>query len=141
MDLARFECVELLPGARRYRDVLDDLTQDRGWAVASAVTTIFIEGTPYDRSVLDPDAPARPSPPLEEHPLVKHYGLPLEHLALTKAHRSVEGDHRAAAWKIVLRHVPAAYRDQVLTGVHEALDAWKAYRDDVAVACGLTQPT
>ena len=34
----------------------------------------------------------RATPPLHEHPLVKHYGLPLEHLALTKAHRAVEGE-------------------------------------------------
>ena len=40
-----------------------------------------------------------PKERLHIHPLVKHHGLPLEHLALTKAHREVEGEHRAAAWK------------------------------------------
>src|SRR5678810_726411 len=72
MDLARFQRVVLLPGARRYRALLDDATQRRGWEVAVAVVTLFIEGTANDRSVLDPNAPARPEPPLEEHPLVKY---------------------------------------------------------------------
>ena len=46
MDMARFETVELLPGAAAYRTVLDELTQRSGWDVAAAVATIFIEGTP-----------------------------------------------------------------------------------------------
>ncbi len=137
MDLARFEAVELLPAARAYRDLLDEATQERGWSVAAAVTTLFLEGTPYDRSVLDPDAPARPEPKLEEHPLVKHYGLPIERLALTKAHRSVEGEHRAAAWRVMLDHVPAASYELVVGAMEEALAAWLAYRDDVAAAVGL----
>ncbi|MCA9605217.1 MAG: iron-containing redox enzyme family protein [Myxococcales bacterium] len=137
MDLARFEAVELLPGAAAYRAFLDDATQARGWSVAAAVTTLFLEGTKHDRSVLDPSAPARPEPPLAEHPLVVHYGLPLEHLALTKAHRSVEGDHRAAAWRVMLDHVPAASRELVVAAMEEALAAWQAYRDDVAHAVGL----
>lgn len=137
MDLSRFERVELLPAARAYRALLDDATWNRGWAVAAAVTTLFLEGTPHDRSVLDPEAPPRPEPPLEEHPLVKHYGLAVEHLALTKAHREVEGDHRASAWRILLDHVPAAERDAVIETMEEVLDAWLAYRDEVAEAVGL----
>lgn len=139
MDLARFDAVELLPGAAAYRAFLDDATQQRGWSVAAAVTTLFLEGTPHDRSVLDPGAPARPEPPLAEHPLVVHYGLPLEHLALTKAHRSVEGDHRAAAWRVMLDHVPAASRELVVAAMEEALAAWQLYRDDVAAAVGLAR--
>src|SRR5690606_1828987 len=100
----RFGSVELLPGAAAYRAALDDLTQARGWEVACAVTTIFIEGTPYERGELDPAAPRRPAPPLEQHPLVVHYGLPLDSLALTRAHRAVEGSHRAAAWRSILDH-------------------------------------
>ncbi len=101
------------------------------------MVTIFIEGTPHDRSVLDPTAPARPAPPLSEHPLVKHYGLPLEHLALTKAHRSVEGDHRVSAWRVVLDHVAPPRRPAVVEAMAEALRLWLAYRDDVAQAVGL----
>ncbi|MFK7988627.1 MAG: iron-containing redox enzyme family protein [Sandaracinaceae bacterium] len=136
-DLARFEDVSLLPGAARYRALLDDATNHRGWSVAAAVTTLFLEGTPYDRSVLDDDAPPRPEPKLEEHPLVLHYGLAIEHLALTKAHRTVEGEHRAAAWRVMLEHVPESDRAEVVRTMEEALAAWLVYRDDVAEACGL----
>ncbi len=137
MDLGRFESVTLLPAARAYRDVLDRHTIDDGWASAAAVATLFIEGTAHDRSVLDPVAPPRPEPPLTEHPLVKHYGLPLEHLALTKAHRAVEGDHRSAAWRSVLDHAPDPKRQSVVAAVEACLVAWLAYRDAVAEACGL----
>ncbi|MEM7160433.1 MAG: iron-containing redox enzyme family protein [Myxococcota bacterium] len=137
MDLARFHAVELLPAARTYRAVLDHLTQAEGWAVATAVTTIFVEGTPYERGELDESAPRRPAPPLEDHPLVEHYGLPVSALALTKVHREVEGDHRASAWHMVLDHVGEAERKRVIAGMEEALAGWHAYRDAVAVACGL----
>src|SRR5690606_20771754 len=137
MALSRFERVELRPAATTCRALLDDATTRRGWSVAAAVTTLFLEGTPYDRSVLDPSAPARPEPPLSEHPLVKHYGLPLECLALTKAHRGVEGDHRAAAWRVMLDHVPREERPPVIAAMERAPELWLAYRDDVAAACGL----
>jgi len=140
MDLARFERVELLPGARRYRAVLDRATHSSGWEIAAAVSTLFIEGTQYERGEIDPDSPRRPAPPLEKHPLVVHYGLAIEHLALTKAHRQVEGEHRAAAWRILVGHVPEAAREPVVEAMQSALEAWLAYRDDVAAACGLTRP-
>lgn len=139
MDLSRFDAVELLPGAKRYRETLDELVQRCGWEVAAAVTTIFVEGTQYERGEVDPDAPKRPLPPLAEHPLVVHYGLPLDALKLTKAHRQVEGEHRASAWHILLEHVPAQSRGAVLDGMRRALEGWLAYRDDVAASCGLTR--
>jgi pyrroloquinoline-quinone synthase len=137
MDLARFERVQLLPGAARYRAGLDDATEKRGWAAAAAVTTLFLEGTPYERGELDESAPRRPQPPLEEHPLVRHYGLPLEALALVKAHRRVEGDHRQAAWRVVLDHTPPEERRAVVDTLTWVRDLWLGYRDDVAAACGL----
>jgi pyrroloquinoline-quinone synthase len=137
MDLSRFERVELLPAARAYRDFLDRATSDSGWEVGTAVTTIFVEGTQYERGELDPRAAKRPEPPLSEHPLVKHYGLPLERMALTKAHRKVEGDHRSTAWSIILDHVEPATRPTVVHAMEGALEAWLAYRDDVAEACGI----
>lgn len=140
MDLSRFERVELLPGAAEYRAVLDRHTESGDWATAAAVTTIFVEGTEYERGEIDETAPKRPTAPLERHPLVVHYGLPLESLALTKAHRSVEGNHRQAAWRIVLDHVPAGARERVVAAMHETRVAWQAYRDDVAQACGLQTP-
>jgi pyrroloquinoline-quinone synthase len=137
MDVSRFESVDLLPGAAAYRAFLDDATQRRGWEAAAAVTTLFLEGTKFERGELDPNAPKRPSPPLDEHPLVKHYGLPVEGLALTKAHRDVEGGHRAAAWRILLDHVGEAARARVVVTIEEALERWLGYRDDVAAAVGL----
>jgi len=137
MALSRFESIELLPAARAYRDFLDHVTQHRGWEPAAAITTLFLEGTRYERGEIDEDAPKRPAPPLEEHPLVRHYGLSLEHLALTKAHREVEGGHRAAAWRIVLDHIGEPARPKVVEAMNEAVDRWLAYRDDVAAGCGL----
>jgi pyrroloquinoline-quinone synthase len=127
MDVARFENVDLLPAARAYRDLLDECTERSGWEVAAAVTTIFIE------------APRRPERPLEQHPLVVHYGLPLDHLALTKAHRQVEGSHRAAAWRVVLDHISPEARERVVGAMGRCVEAWKLYRDDVAAACGLAR--
>jgi hypothetical protein len=67
--------------------------------------------------------------------------LPLEGLALTRAHRKVEGSHRQAAWQVVLDCVPEDSRDAVIAGMKETLSAWKTYRDGVAVACGLELPS
>src|SRR3954462_3976767 len=136
-DLARFQRVELGPAAKQFRATLDLYTQRRGWAQACAVTTIFLEGTDHERGELDPSAPRRPELPLERHPLVVHYGLPLDALALTKAHRRVEGSHRAAAWRIILDHVPDTEHAGVVIAMEATLAAWRAYRDEVAELCGL----
>ena len=136
MDLSRFENVQLVPAAKRYRDFLDDATQKYGWEIGAAVVTIFVEGTKDERAAIDP-AQAMPPPPLEEHPLVKYYGLALKHLALTKAHRQVEGHHRASAWEGILSHVVPTRRGPVVRAMHEALERWLAYRDAVAEMCGL----
>lgn len=140
MALERFEAVELLPAAVDYRAEIDVSTTDLGWDVAAAVATLWLEGTEYERGELDPHASKRPAPPLSEHPLVKHYGLPLERLALVRAHRMVEGDHRRAAWTVVLDHVAESRREVVLAAMGRMHDAWQAYRDAVAIACGLTKP-
>ena len=136
MDLSRFQHVQLLPAAKRYRDFLDDATQNRRWDVAAAIVTIFVEGSKDERTMIDPLAPRKPEVPLEEHPLVKHYGMPLEHLALTKAHRGVEGNHRAAAWTAIL-HVTPTRRGTVIRAMEEALGHWLTYRDAVAAVCGI----
>jgi pyrroloquinoline-quinone synthase len=137
MDVSRFETVELLPPAEAYRRILDDATLDAGWDVATAVATIFVEGTRYERGELDPKAAARPEPPLEDHPLVRHYGLPLSSLQLTKVHREVEGAHRGSAWRMVLDHVAPERRPVVVDAMQRVLQAWLAYRDGVAAACGV----
>jgi pyrroloquinoline-quinone synthase len=139
MDLQRYDALELLPKAQLYRATLDSLIQNRGWELAAAVTTLFIEGTPYERGEVEAGAPKRPVPPLEAHPLVVHYGLPVESLALTKAHRLVEGDHRQSAWTMILEHVAAERRSEVVAAMEAVLLAWLAYRDEVAAACGLVR--
>jgi pyrroloquinoline-quinone synthase len=139
MDLSRFERVELLPAARRYREFLDEAIQHYGWEIAAALVTIFIEGTKDERAVADPSVPKCPFPALEDHPLVKHYGMAMEHLALTKAHRQVEGDHRTAAWNAILTYVSPTRRGTVVRVMNEALDHWLLYRDEVAAMCGVTR--
>lgn len=136
-DMKRFEDVELLAGTRAYRDAIDRHTQGRGWECAAAVTTLFIEGTQYERGELDERSPKRPMPPLEEHPLHVHYGLPLEALSLPRVHRTVEGGHRTAAWRTILEHVDDDARSRVVQSMEQALAGWLQYKDDVAKAVGL----
>jgi hypothetical protein len=138
MDLRRFENVELLPAAKSYRAFLDETTQRYGWDIAAAIVTIFIEGTKDERASIDPFAPMMP-PPFEDHPLVKHYGLPIEYLALTKAHREVEAGHRASAWAAILDHVTPTRRGPVVRAMKEALEHWLVYRDQVAAICGVVR--
>jgi len=136
MDLTRFEHVELLPAAQRYRSFLDQVTQYYGWDIAAAIVTIFVEGSSDERSALDGSNHKMP-PPLEEHPLVKYYGLAVERLALTKAHREVEGNHRASAWKAILDYVVPMRRGAIVRTMEDALRSWLLYRDEVAMMCGL----
>lgn len=137
MDLGRFADVKLLPAACAYRSFLDEATQRRGWEIAAAVVTIFIEGTKDERSEIDPMVPRPPQTPLDEHPLVKYYGQTVENLALTKAHRQIEGEHRISAWRAILDFVPETKRESVVKIVKEALVYWLRYRDDVAAVCGI----
>ena len=140
MNLERFAALSgtyaLLPAARAYRDLLHAQCRLQGWAVATAISTLWIEGNAHERHLFDDAAPARPEPDLARHPLVEHYDLPVERLALVKAHRGVEGDHREAAWRMVLDHVPEADRPPVVAAMEAACTSWLAYRDAVASACG-----
>ncbi len=138
-DLTRYEAIRLLPEAESYRAYLDRTTTEEGWEVASTISTIFVEGTSYERGEVDESAPKRPVSPLSQHPLVLHYGLPEEHLTLTKAHREVEGEHRKSAWRILLNHVPETAYGRVLETMNETYRLWRRYRDGVASACGLVR--
>ena len=139
MDLDRFENVDLLPAAKHYRNFRDDATQRYGWEIGAAIVTIFVEGTKDERAAIDPATAAAPPAPLEEHPLVKYYGMPIQHLALTKAHRQVEGHHRASAWAGILAQVAPTRRGPVVRAMNEALERWLVYRDAVAEVCGVRQ--
>ena len=138
MDMSRFQNIQLLPAAQRYREFLDAATQSFGWDIAAAIVTIFVEGTSAERAALD-GTNGEPPPPLGEHPLVKHYGLSIDRLALTKAHREVEGHHRAAAWNAILEHVVPLRRGAVVRVMEDALRMWLLYRDEVALVCGIQQ--
>jgi pyrroloquinoline quinone (PQQ) biosynthesis protein C len=136
MDLSRFANVSLLPAAKSYRQYLDNATQHYGWEIAAAVVTIFVEGSKDERRAIESTVAVEPTP-LEEHPLVKHYGMPIQHLALTKAHRQVEGNHRAAAWAAIIDHVKPTRRGTVVRAMQAALTSWLCYRDAVAEICGV----
>jgi len=137
MDLRRFENIRLLPAAQNYRSFLDQAIQHCGWEIAVAIVTIFIEGNKDERLAIDPNKQWGALPSLTEHPLVKHYGLPLQYLALTRAHRKVEGNHRGAAWAAILDHVTPTRRGAVVRAMNDALEHWLAYRDEVAEVCGI----
>ncbi len=137
MDLERFNNITLSPAAQRYRNFLDEAIQHRGWEIAVAIVTIFIEGNKDERLALDPTKRPAALPSLMEHPLVKHYGLPMQFLTLTRAHRKVEGDHRGAAWAAILDHVTPTRRGAVVRAMKEALEHWLSYRDEVAALCGV----
>jgi pyrroloquinoline-quinone synthase len=51
----------------------------------------------------------------------------------------VEGDHRGAAWRIVLDHIPENERRSVVQAMEWILQKWLLYRDQVAAECGLIQ--
>ncbi|MBI3179529.1 MAG: iron-containing redox enzyme family protein [Deltaproteobacteria bacterium] len=138
-DLARFARVELLPEAARYRALLDELAGRRGWEIGVAITTLFIEGTAHERQEIAPTHARAAVAPLSEHPLVKHYGLPAAALTLAEAHRKGEGEHRAAAWRMVLDHLGEPARAPVVAAMENVLAAWLTYRDGVARACGLAR--
>jgi hypothetical protein len=40
---------------------------------------------------------------------------------------------------MMLDYVPAVERERVVIAMGQAVDAWRAYRDDVAEACGVTR--
>ena len=140
-DMARFESIQLLDGSQAFRNAIDKHSTGSGWEASVAVSTLFIEGTAFERGELDASAKKRPMPPIEKHPLHVHYALPLEFLALPKVHRTVESGHRAAAWRSILDHVDAAARPKVVAAMRDCLDGWLRYKDSVAAAVGLVAPT
>ncbi|MCX2782507.1 iron-containing redox enzyme family protein [Microbulbifer thermotolerans] len=139
MNLERFRHIRLLPAAARFRALLDEACCGHGWEVAAAVTMIFLEGSEYERGVLEPKVERQPQFAPSEHPLVKYYGLPVQNLALSRIHRQEVGRHRKAAWHLMLDCASEAARPQVLQWMGQVLHAWYSYRDEVAEHCGLVR--
>ncbi|WP_237055849.1 iron-containing redox enzyme family protein [Microbulbifer sediminum] len=137
MSLERFRHPQLLPQAAAFRALLDEATSGHGWAVATAVTTLFLEGTQHERCVIEPGHHKPPVPRAHHHPLVKYYGLPVSCLALERAQRAVESAHRKGAWHLMLDFVDERERPAVLQWMGHVLHGWLHYRDELAEACGL----
>jgi pyrroloquinoline-quinone synthase len=133
LGIARGEITEakLLPAARAYRDFLDRTSIAAPWVIGCAVLTIFVEGSRNERDEL---AGRRVHLPIEEairrHPMVAFYGCPPEKMGLVRAHRAVEGGHRADAWRMVEGHA-GPHEDAIAEAVEQALRLWLAYRDEV----------
>ena len=137
----QFARVQLLPGARAYREFLDRVSWERPWVVGGAVLTIFVEGSVNERRELAaleqaPQTDAEIEAHLREHPLVRLHKLDPKFLELQRVHKKVEGGHRRDAWDGVLGNA-AGHEQAVIAAVERALQLWLAYRDDVARACGI----
>ena len=140
-----FEQITLLPAARRYRAWLDRASNHRDWIVGAAALTVFVEGSVKDRKEL-----AEPSKPktaeeiesiVQQHPLVKHYGLSPDSMDLIRAHQMVEAGHRHDAYNMVVNYATTRAQQQaILSCLKTCLRLWSAYRDGVARACRLRKP-
>ena len=135
----QFRRIELLPEAVAYRAFIDQVTTRRPWIEGAAVVTLFIEGSREERRHIAEEgaAPGDVERELREHFLVRHYKIDPSFLDLKRAHHMVESGHRAAAWRMVMGHVPRADGAARLRALLErTLALWLLYRDGVAKACG-----
>ena len=94
MDVERFSECSCFRRRARIATFLDDVTTQSGLGGRGGHRHALHRRHRIRAARARPASPPAPQPALEEHPLAKHYGLPVECLALTKAHRSVEGEHR-----------------------------------------------
>lgn len=136
-----FARVELLPGARAYRDFLDEVSWGKPWVVGASVLTIFVEGSVNERRELAaleqaPPTDAEIDAAIRAHPMVRLHGVDPRYLELQRVHRKVEGGHRRDAWEGVLGNA-AGHEAAVEAAAEKALQLWLAYRDDVAAAVGI----
>ncbi|MEO7096890.1 MAG: iron-containing redox enzyme family protein [Polyangiales bacterium] len=132
------EEASLLPASRAYRAFLDEVSAASPWVIGAAVLTIFVEGSVHERAEL---AGSRVVPDVEEaianHPMVKHYGCPPSAMGLVRAHRAVESGHRKDAWRMVLENSDG-HDEEIVAAVVRAASLWRAYRDAVCEAAGIT---
>jgi pyrroloquinoline-quinone synthase len=135
-----FREVRMLPEANAYRTWIDQVTTGSSWLEGAALVTLFIEGSVHERRYLEGKAPAGAGADEEARTcwLARHYGVAEEFLELKRAHGRIEGEHRGAAWRMVLDHAtgPRA-AERVVRVMRRALDLWLRYRDGVARACGI----
>jgi pyrroloquinoline-quinone synthase len=136
-----FDDVILLPGARRYRAWVEQASHHRDWVVGAAVMTVFVEGSIKDRKELDEPSKPKTAEEIEaivqQHALVRHYGLPPDAMDLIRSHQMVEAGHRHDAYDMVVNHARTrAQQDTILRCLKKSLSLWTAYRDGVARACG-----
>jgi pyrroloquinoline-quinone synthase len=136
-----FEDIKLLPGARTYRAWLEEASGHRDWVVGAAVMTVFVEGSIKDRKEIDEPSKPKTAEEIEaivqQHPLVRHYGLPTDAMDLIRSHQMVEAGHRHDAYDMVVNHAKTrAQQETVLRYLNKSLRLWTAYRDGVAHACG-----
>jgi pyrroloquinoline-quinone synthase len=140
-----FDRVVLLPAARRYRAWLDRASAHKQWMVGAAALTVFVEGSVKDRKELDEPSKPKTAEEIEsivqQHPLVRHYGLSPDAMDLIRSHQMVEAGHRHDAYEMVVSYATTAAQQQaVLRCLKTCLKLWTAYRDGVARACGLRKP-
>lgn len=136
-----FDDVKLLPGARRYRAWLEQASHNHEWVVGAAVMTVFVEGSVKDRRELDEPSKPKTAEEIEtvvqQHPLVRHYGLQPDAMDLIRSHQMVEAGHRHDAYDMVVNHARTrAQQETILRCLKKSLSLWTAYRDGVARACG-----
>ena len=136
-----FERVPLLPASRRYRQWLDRITSTGSWLEASAVITLFVEGSVKDRQEIDSSIHKEESGlerKILNHPLVKFHNVHPAYMDLVRAHQMIEGSHRIAAWKMILNYARTSSQQQKVCRVLKcSLKQWLDYRDGIARACKL----
>jgi pyrroloquinoline-quinone synthase len=104
-----------------------------------------VEGSVKDRKELDEPSKPKTAEEIEsivqQHPLVRHYGLSADSMDLIRSHQMVEAGHRHDAYKMVVSYATTRAQQQaVLSCLKTCLRFWSAYRDGVARACRLRKP-
>jgi pyrroloquinoline quinone (PQQ) biosynthesis protein C len=115
-----FAHVSLVSSARAFKDFMEE----GDWAVL----LVFVDGTPYDRRMLEAAGP--PSPEwvagrVSVHPLARHYGAPPAELESVRVHLTDGPRRRRAAYELVDAH------GCDLAKMERALELWSAYRGEI----------
>jgi pyrroloquinoline quinone (PQQ) biosynthesis protein C len=132
----------LHPAAIAYRRQLYAGARSSPWQAAVALLTIFVEGSVNERAELAGTyVRAHGEAAIANHPMVAHYGCPPSAMTLTRAHATIEGAHRADAWRVLLAHVSddSEIARAVEAACARGLDSWQRYRDGVAERMGLVR--